>query len=51
MAELPSHFTELYLTEYSFVKQFALIQFVKEASKDSSPEGPPDLLSRNATNI
>ena len=27
MIEIPSHFTELFLTDYSFVKQFALVPF------------------------
>ena len=31
MVEIPSHFTELYLTDYGFVKQFALIEMLAKA--------------------
>ena len=35
MIEIPSHFTELFLTDYSFVKQFALVP-MKPAGKSTS---------------
>ena len=34
MIEIPSHFTELFLTDYQFVKQFALVQHRKEIAKN-----------------
>lgn len=37
MIEIPSHFAELYLTDYSFIRQFALVPMVK-AGLDKSQE-------------
>lgn len=38
MIEIPSHFTELFLTDYSFVKQFALVPFRDAGSKDDDKQ-------------
>ena len=38
MIEIPAHFTELYLTDYSFVRQFAMIPMMKPGKKTGTRE-------------
>lgn len=43
MIEIPSHFTEHYLTDYSFVKQFALVPMTVATKPGDDKEANPNL--------
>ena len=42
MIEIPSHFAEQFLTDYSFVKQFALVPFSKTTQNHPGEEAKPN---------